>query len=91
MTKIAKAKPKPRPATFEEMLKQDAETVAKHEPRFKRLEEQKKEILTITGRYNNLKQIWLEEIRNTNREYTKNYKKEPKTKKQSNSFKQQIL
>ena len=37
-----KAKPKPRPATFEEMLKQDAETVANHEPRFKRLEEQKK-------------------------------------------------
>lgn len=37
-----KAKPKPRPATFEEMLKQDAETVAKHEPRFKRLEEKKK-------------------------------------------------
>jgi hypothetical protein len=37
-----KAKPKPRPATFEEMLKHNAETVAKHEPRFKRLEEQKK-------------------------------------------------
>ncbi len=44
------AKPKPRPATFEEMLKQDAETVAKHEPRFKRLEEQKKRYFNDYGK-----------------------------------------
>ena len=36
-----KAKPKPRPTTFGEMLKHDAETVAKHKPRLKRLEAQK--------------------------------------------------
>lgn len=45
-----KAKPKPRPATFEEMLKQDAETVAKHEPRFKRLESTKLKDLNDYGK-----------------------------------------